>query len=129
MSPANALTAAARRLRIAAPAPGAKRPALRVIPGGATSAPRAPFVALVLVILGLGLIGLLLLNSALQQGSFELRDLERETRQLRAVEAELVHEVAKQAAPDVLAKRAGALGMVPAEERAFLDVRDGADGE
>jgi hypothetical protein len=83
-------------------------------------------VTLVLAILGAGLIGLLLISSALQKGSFELRDLEQQAQQLRATEAELLHEVAERAAPDELARRADELGMVPADERAFLEVPTGS---
>lgn len=104
-----------------APASAQTRPRLRVVQA-VTSAPRAPFVTLVLVILGVGLIGLLLISSSLQQGSFELRDLERQAQQLRATETALLHEVAQRAAPDELAGRAEELGMIPAEERQFLEV-------
>ena len=103
------------------PAPVRTRPRLRVV-RAVTSAPRAPFVALVLTILGVGLIGLLLISSSLQQGSFELRDLERQAEQLRATETALLHDVAQRAAPDELGGRAEELGMVPAEDRPFLEI-------
>lgn len=110
---------------VAAPVRARNRPRLRVV-RAVTAAPRAPFVTLVLAILGAGLIGLLLISSALQKGSFELRDLEQQAQQLRATEAELLHEVAERAAPDELARRADELGMVPADERAFLEVPTGS---
>lgn len=104
-----------------APAPARTRPRLRVVQAVAT-APRAPFVTLVLTILGVGLIGLLLISSSLQQGAFELRDLERQAQQLRATETSLLHDVAQRAAPDELARRAEELGMVPADDRRFLEI-------
>lgn len=104
----------------AAPAP--RRPALRSVPVGASRAPRAPFVVLVLLVLGVGLIGLLLLNTALQQGSFALDELEAETAQLRDRQAALAEDVAARSAPDALASRARDLGMAPAEEPRFLDL-------
>lgn len=104
-----------------APEPARTRPRLRVVQAVA-AAPRAPFVALVLTILGVGLIGLLLISSSLQHGSFELRDLEERAQRLRATETALLHEVAQRAAPDELAERADELGMVPADEREFLEV-------
>ncbi|HEX6196228.1 MAG TPA: hypothetical protein VFZ37_09965 [Jiangellaceae bacterium] len=107
--------------KTASPAPAGNRPRLRVVQAVAT-APRAPFVALVLTILGVGLIGLLLISSSLQQGSFELRDLEQRAQELRATETALLHDIAQQAAPDELALRAEQLGMVPAEDRRFLEV-------
>lgn len=126
MSPGAAFEAAARRLRPArSPAPWPGRAGLQVVPGRATRAPRAPFVVLVLLVLGVGLVGLLLLNTALQQGSFELRNAEREMRDLRAQEAALVQEVSRLAAPDELARRAAALGMEPATAWTFLTLGGG----
>ena len=120
-------TAAARNGGPAVAPASAVRPRLRLVPGGRTGAPRAPFVVLVLLVLGVGLVGLLLLNTNLQQSSFELRDLEQETRLLRDRHAELTRQVARQAAPEELAARAEALGMVPAQEREYL-VLEGATG-
>lgn len=126
---------AARPIQPAKAAPAARRPGLRVVPGGRTRPPRAPFVVLVLLVLGAGLVGLLLLNTGLQQGSFELRDLQREARQLRDQQAALAQEVARRSTPDELAERAAALGMVPATSREYLvledgpAVEDGAPGE
>jgi len=120
-------TAAARNDRPAVAPLSAGRPGLRLLPGGRTGAPRAPFVVLVLLVLGAGLVGLLLLNTNLQQSSFELRDLEQDTRLLRDRHAELTRQVAELAAPEELASRADALGMVPAQERQYL-VFDGDAG-
>lgn len=106
--------------------PAAKRPGLRVLPGGRVRPPRAPFVVLVLLVLGAGLVGLLLLNTGLQQSSFDLRDLERETRLLRDQHAALSQEVARLSAPDELAVRAEDLGMTPAGEREYLVLERGA---
>ena len=120
-------TAAARNDRPAVAPVSAVRPGLRLLPGGRSSAPRAPFVVLVLFVLGAGLVGLLLLNTNLQQSSFELRDLQQETRLLRDRHAELTRQVAQSAAPEKLAGRAEDLGMIPAQERQYL-VLDGATG-
>lgn len=122
-------SAAARRDRPAVAPARAARPGLRVLPGGRSSAPRAPFVVLVLLVLGAGLVGLLLLNTNLQQSSFELRDLEQETRLLRDRHAQLSQLVAQQAAPEELARRADALGMVPADERQYLVLEDAPAAE
>ncbi len=122
-------SAAARDARPAIAPVTSARPGLRVLPGGRSSAPRAPFVVLVLLVLGAGLVGLLLLNTNLQQSSFELRDLEHETRLLRDRHAELSQLVAKQASPEMLAERADALGMVPADERQYLVLDDGVAAE
>lgn len=120
-------SAAARRDRPAVAPVSAVRPGLRVVLGGRAAAPRAPFVVLVLLVLGAGLVGLLLLNTSLQQSSFELRDLEQETRLLRDRHAQLSQQVAQLASPDELARRADELGMVPADERQYV-VLEGTSG-
>jgi hypothetical protein len=121
MSPAAAFGAAARRVV-------ARQSALHLVPARALRPRRAPFVVLVLLVLGFGLVGLLLLNTALQQGSFELTELERETTLLRDRQAVLADDVAQRSAPGVLAGRARSLGMVPNETPVFLQVEPDAPG-
>lgn len=116
---------AARRSAPVKADPTPRRPGLRVLPGGRVRPPRAPFVVLVLLILGAGLVGLLLLNTGLQQSSFGLRDLERDTRLLRDQHAALTQEVARLSAPDELAVKAAALGMTPADDREYLVLESG----
>ncbi|WKU44442.1 septum formation initiator family protein [Streptomyces sp. VNUA116] len=87
---------------------------------GPVGAKRTPFVLLVVVLLGSGLISLLLLNSALNQGSFELSRLQRKTTELTDEQQALQQEVDQLAAPDALERRARELGMVPGGNPAFL---------
>ena len=117
MSPAAALGTAARLIL-----PGRQPvpPALRVVAGRPARQRRAPFVVLVLLLLGVGLVGLLVLNTALQQGSFDLADLEQRTELLRDRRAELVGQVADRSAPGTLARQARELDMIPAENVVFL---------
>jgi hypothetical protein len=124
-------SAAARTGRASVARAGANRPGLRVLPGGRSGAPRAPFVVLVLLVLGVGLVGLLLLNTSLQQSSFELRELEQQSRLLRDRHAELSRLVAERASPEELARQAEDLGMVPAENREYvvLEMAPAAGGE
>lgn len=119
MSPVAAFGAAARRVL---PGGGSERARLRLVPTRALRPRRAPFVVLVLLLLGLGLVGLLVLNTSLQQASFDLTELERETALLRDRQAVLAEEVAVRSAPDALARRAQALGMVQGDEPVFLHV-------
>ncbi|MER5785154.1 septum formation initiator family protein [Streptomyces mobaraensis] len=93
----------------------------RLLPVGTGGARRTPFVLLVVVLLGSGLIGLLLLNSALNQGSFELSRLQRKTTELTDRQQALQQEVDQLAAPDALERRARELGMVPGGSPAFLN--------
>ncbi|MBC9712213.1 cell division protein FtsL [Streptomyces sp. TRM66268-LWL] len=92
----------------------------RLLPAGPTSAARTPFVLLIVVLLGGGLIVLLMLNSALNEGSFQLSKLRRETTELTDVQQELETEVDGYSAPDALERRARELGMVPGGPPAFL---------
>ncbi|NYV77253.1 hypothetical protein HW445_23445, partial [Streptomyces sp. UH6] len=84
-----------------------------LLPTGTSQAARTPFVLLVVALLGGGLITLLLLNSALSEGSFRLSDLRSETKTLTDEEQALQRDVDAYAQPDALARRAQELGMVP----------------
>ncbi|MFF3760674.1 hypothetical protein [Streptomyces sp. NPDC002185] len=92
----------------------------RLMPSGPSSAARTPFVLLVFVLLGGGLIALLVLNSALNQGSFQLNELKDRTTELTDEEQALQRDVDDYAAPDALERRARELGMVPGGSPAFL---------
>ena len=93
----------------------------RLLPAGAGQAARTPFVLLVVLLLGGGLIGLLVLNSALSEGAFRLDDLQKETKSLTDEEQALQRDVDAYSAPDALQRRAHELGMVPGGDPAFLD--------
>ncbi|MFF5972568.1 septum formation initiator family protein [Streptomyces sp. NPDC012769] len=97
----------------------------RLMPSGPSTAARTPFVLLVVLLLGGGLITLLLLNSALNQGSFELSELKKKTTELTDEEQALQRDVDDNSAPDALERRARELGMVPGGSPAFL----GPDGK
>ncbi|MGX1545837.1 septum formation initiator family protein [Streptomyces adustus] len=96
----------------------------RLFPAGRARAARTPFVLLVVLLLGGGLIGLLVLNSALSEGSFRLDDLKTDTKNLTDEEQALQRDVDSYSAPDALQRRARELGMVPGGDPAFLN-RDG----
>ncbi|GHB31226.1 hypothetical protein GCM10010377_22000 [Streptomyces viridiviolaceus] len=89
--------------------------------GGRGQAARAPFVLLVVLLLGGGLIGLLVLNSALSEGSFQMDDLKAETKSLTDEEQALQRDIDAYSAPRALQRRARELGMVPGGDPAFLD--------
>jgi cell division protein FtsB len=93
----------------------------RLLPAGGGHAARTPFVLLVVLLLGGGLIGLLVLNSALSEGSFRLDDLQRDTKSLTDEEQALQRDVDTYSAPDALQRRARELGMVPGGDPAFLN--------
>ncbi|MEV6974830.1 hypothetical protein [Kitasatospora sp. NPDC093806] len=80
---------------------------------------------LVVLLLGAGLLGLLALNTALNEGSFELSRLQRQTTVLTDEQQGLQHQIDQNSAPDALARRAAELGMVPGGGMAFLDLPNG----
>ncbi|MGW7230126.1 FtsB family cell division protein [Streptomyces cyaneofuscatus] len=94
----------------------------RLMPSASpSSAARTPFVLLVVLLLGGGLITLLLLNSALNEGSFRLSKLKRDTTELTDEQQALQRDVDSYSQPDALERRARELGMVPGGSPAFLN--------
>lgn len=93
----------------------------RLMPSGPSTAARTPFVLLVVLLLTGGLISLLLLNSALNEGSFRLSKLKRETTDLTDEQQALQRDVDSYSEPDALERRARELGMVPGGSPAFLN--------
>jgi septum formation initiator len=96
----------------------------RLVPTGGSTAARTPFVLLVVVLLGSGLLSLLLLNASLNKGSFRLSKLEQRTKELTDEQQALQQQVDGYSDPAALSARARRLGMVPGGAPAFL----GADG-
>lgn len=95
----------------------------RLFPGatGSGQAARTPFVLLVVLLLGGGLIALLMLNSALSEGAFKMDDLQQDTKNLTDEEQALQRDIDAYSAPEALQRRARELGMVPGGDPAFLD--------
>lgn len=96
-----------------------------MVPSGSPHAARAPFVLLIVLLLGSGLLTLLLLNASLNQGSFKLSKLEKQTQELTDEQQSLEQEVDSYSAPGTLEQRARELGLVPGGTPAFL----GPDGK
>jgi hypothetical protein len=97
----------------------------RLMPSqGANNAARTPFVLLVVALLGGGLIALLVLNSALNAGSFKLSEYRRQTTERTDQLQALQRDIDDLSAPDALSRRAADLGMVPGGNPVFL----GPDG-
>ncbi|MFF8988082.1 septum formation initiator family protein [Streptomyces globisporus] len=106
----------------AAPLKGRAARLARLMPStGPSTAARTPFVLLVVLLLGGGLITLLLLNSALNEGSFRLSELKRDTTELTDEQQALQRDVDSRSQPGALEKRARELGMVPGGNPAFLN--------
>ncbi|GAA2100964.1 hypothetical protein [Actinomadura alba] len=86
-----------------------------------TAPPRAPFVLLVVGLLGGALVSLLLLNTVLAEDAFTLTKLQRSNKQLNQQRQALQEEIAREEAPERLAQKAKALGMVQPTRPAFVD--------
>lgn len=93
----------------------------RLLPNGTSTAARTPFVLLVVVLLSGGLLTLLMLNTSLNQGAFQLSKLKRETTELTNEEQALQQDIDGYSAPDALDRRARELGLVPGDSPVFLD--------
>jgi hypothetical protein len=82
-------------------------------------AARAPFVVLVSLVLGSGLVFLLLVNTWLAAGSFTVHSLQASQSSLADQQQALAQTIASESTPQQLARRAAALGMVPAPNPVF----------
>lgn len=111
--------------------PGPERPArrgvpwLKVTPPAPVSVPRAPFIVLLLLVVVSGVLGILLINTKVNENAFELKNLEREQAALDRQEQDLKQRIADYEAPGNLAAQARRLGLVPAEAPAFIRLPDG----
>lgn len=102
-----------------------ERARLTVVPRRTAKAPRVPFVSLVTLLLVGGIVGLLLFNTSMQQGSFVASSLEERAAVLAGKEETLRIQLHRLREPQHVAAEAKKLGMVPAGNPAFLRLSDG----
>jgi hypothetical protein len=100
-------------------------PRLRVAPPAPVSVPRAPFVAIVLVVVIAAVIGILVINTKINENAFRLEALQQQQGKLDRTEAQLTKDLADKESPNSLAAAAKRLGMVPADRPAFITLPDG----
>jgi hypothetical protein len=105
--------------------PERSRPRLRPVADPTPRLARFPFLLVVIGIFGLGMAGLLMLNTTLQNQAFEARGLNRQATELAYVQADLERQLDEQAAPERLALAASQLGMRPNPHPAFLVLPEG----
>jgi cell division protein FtsB len=104
-----------------------ERARLTVVPRTrAVRAARVPFVLFVSVILLLGVVGLLMFNTSMQQASFAMDTYQDRAVSLAAREEQLTAELEDLRDPQALADRAERNGMVPPSCTAYLDTATGA---
>ena len=108
--------------RVGANAPR-RRPAAAA--EGVARSSRTPFVFLVVGLLGGGLLCLLLINTILDTGSYQITQLQQDNAALAQRTQELQAQIAHEESPGVLASRAHQLGMREPSLLYFLDLRKG----
>lgn len=100
-------------------------PRLRVAPPLPVLVPRTPFIALVLALVVGGVLGILVLNTKINENAFRLHDLREQQAVLDQRQSELEQRLADYESPNNLAAAACKLGLVPAGAPAFLRLPDG----
>jgi hypothetical protein len=98
---------------------------LRLAPPAPVAVARMPFVMLILAMIIGGIVGLLLLNTQINQDAFKLQDLRQKQAQLETVEQQLNKELAQKQSPGSLAAGAARLGMVPAGVMPYITLPGG----
>lgn len=103
-----------------------ERARLSLVPNRPSRAPRAPFAVLVALVLGLGVVGLLMFNTHMQQASIAATKLEDKRDALQARSEALSRQVEEKRDPQNVASAAkDMLGMVAPPVPATLDLRTG----
>ena len=101
------------------------RRSLHAVAEPAARLARFPFLLVLIGIFGIGMGGLLMLNTTLQSQAFESRSLNRQATELAYAQADLENQLDALATPQELARRASALGMRPNPFPAFLVLPSG----
>lgn len=120
------VTAWSGRARGIEPATPLPRPRLTMVAKPGVQAPRLPFVLFVTGLLVCGLVGLLLLNTALQRGAYAATDLRQELTGLEVRRELLQTRVSALQDPQRVTQEALSLGMVENESPAFLSLATGS---
>jgi len=98
---------------------------LRPVPTRDSGLGRLPFMLVLAGVLVAGLVGLLMLQTRVQEQSFEVRQLQSKATELLYRQAQLEGQVQEKATPAEIARQASALGMVPNPNAVYIDVRTG----
>ena len=98
---------------------------LRVVAQPVSGLAQFPFLLVLIGIFGIGMAGLLMLNTTLQSQAFQSRTLNRQATELAYAQADLENQLDALVAPQELARRASALGMRPNPHPAFLVLPSG----
>lgn len=118
-------TAALRPVEKASSAPVARPPRLRVAPPPPISVPRAPFAALIVVLVVGGVLGILAVNTKINENAFRLERLQQQQARLDLEKQQLDKQIAEAEAPGNLTAEARRLGLVDAGEPGYIRLPDG----
>jgi cell division protein FtsL len=116
--------AAVRRTSVKAPR-SATPPVLRVVAAPKRRRGYIAYLSLCLVLLVTALVGVLSLNTALAQGSFEMHELEGQLANYESEKNQIQEELTQHGAPANLAAKAQELGMVAPQGTAFILLKQG----
>ncbi|MEU5564563.1 septum formation initiator family protein [Micromonospora musae] len=103
----------------------ARPPRLRVAPPPPMSVPRAPFAALIVMLVVGGVLGILLVNTKINENAFKLEKLQQQQARLDLEQEQLKKEIADAEAPGNLAAQARKLGLVESGEPGYVRLPDG----
>ncbi|MEO3769347.1 hypothetical protein [Micromonospora sp. B9E7] len=118
-------TAALRPVEKAGAATSARPPRLRVAPPPPVSVPRAPFAALIVVLVVGGVLGILAVNTKINENAFRLERLQQQQARLDLEKQQLDKQIAEAEAPGNLTAEARRLGLVDAGEPGYIRLPDG----
>jgi hypothetical protein len=112
--------------RPARPARPVTRPAAHP-PAGRTRPrhPRAPFILLLVGLLGGALVSLLVISTTLAEGSYRITNLQRQNANLAKQEQSLTLQVAQASSPAQIAQEAEQFGMRPNPQLQFINTKTG----
>ncbi len=108
------------------PGEQAAAPRLRVAPPPPVAGPRVPFVALVLVLVVGGMLGILVVNSKVNENALRLENLQRRQASLDVQQQQLEQKIAEAEVPGNLTARARKLGLIESGPPAFIRLQDGS---
>ena len=87
--------------------------------------PRAPFILLLVGLLGGALVCLLVISTTLAEGSYRITNLQQQNANLAKQEQLLTQQVAQASSPTQIAQEAEQLGMRPNPQLQFINLRTG----
>src|SRR5271156_6423632 len=94
-------------------------------PATRPSVPRAPFILLLVGLLGGALVSLLVISTTLAQGSYRITSLQQQNANLAKQEQLLAQQVAQASSPAQIAQEAEEFGMRPNPALQFINLKTG----